>query len=87
MVRSNTEPQVIQPVKDKIYLRNNIHTVTETDDMSGNEVTFYEYDEVVIIGYSTAFAEENFNDIMENPHNYRVWMINGKLQGEYRYEF
>jgi len=87
MVRSNSSPTQVQPVKDKIYLRNNIQTVTETDEMSGEERTVYEYDEVVIIGYSVEFAEENFDDIMTNPRKYDVWMVNSKLQGEYRYEF
>lgn len=85
MPRSNSEPTQIQSVKTKIYLRNNIQTITEQDEMSGEEVTFYEYDEVVVIGYSVEFVEEHFDDIMANPHNYKTWMINGKTQPGYRH--
>lgn len=82
MVRSNTQPDAIMQVKDKIYLRQNIQRITETDEMTGQEMTFYEYDEVVIVGYSLAFAEEYFDDIMTNPHNYDLWQINGVYQGD-----
>lgn len=82
MVRSGTQPEAIMQVKDKIYLRDNIQEVTETDEMSGEEMTFYEYDEVVVEGYSFDYVETHFNDIMENPHNYDLWQINGVYQGD-----
>ena len=78
MVRSNSSPTQIQPVKDKIYLRNNIHTVTETDEMSGDEVTFYEYDEIVVQGYSADFISNRISDVFQYPNKYNVIQQNGK---------
>ena len=76
MVRSNSSPTQIQPVKDKIYLRNNIQTVTEMDEMSGEEVTFFEYDEIIIAGYSVDFVTAKFTDIFANPDKYNVLRYN-----------
>ena len=78
MVRSNSSPTQIQPVKDKIYLRNNIHTVTEMDEMSGDEVTFYEYDEIVVQGYSADFISNRISDVFQYPNKYNVIQQNGK---------
>ena len=78
MIRSNSSPTQIQPVKDKIYLRNNIHTVTETDEMSGDEVTFYEYDEIVVQGYSADFISNRISDVFQYPNKYNVIQQNGK---------
>src|SRR6056297_2148797 len=78
MIRSNSSPTQIQPVKDKIYLRNNIQTVTETDEMSGDEVTFYEYDEIVVQGYSADFISNRISDVFQYPNKYNVIQQNGK---------
>lgn len=72
MVRSNTQPQAVQAVKDYIYLRNNIQEVTETDEMTQEEVTFYEYDEILVQGYSADFVTAKFDDIFANPDKYNV---------------
>ena len=76
MVRSNTQPQAIQAVKNLIYMRNNIQQVTETDEMTGQEMTFYEYDEILVQGYSTEFVTAKFDDIFANPDKYNVIRYN-----------
>src|SRR6056297_3769609 len=78
MVRSNNEPTPIKLVKDKIYLRTNVQQVTETDEMSGEEVTFFEYDEIVVQGYSAGFISNRIDDIFQYPDKYNVVMQNGK---------
>jgi len=78
MVRSNNEPTPIKLVKDKIYLRTNVQQVTETDEMSGEDITFYEYDEIVVQGYSVHFVTNRIDDIFQYPDKYNVVMQNGK---------
>lgn len=78
MVRSSTEPQPTMAVKDKIYLRDNIQQKTETDEISGETRTFYEYDEIVVQGYSADFINNRFGDVFTYPDKYNVVMQNGK---------
>jgi len=78
MPRSNSEPTKIQSVKTKIYLRNNIQTITEQDEMSGEEVTFYEYDEIIVEGYSVDFISNRVSDVFQYPNKYNVIQQNGK---------
>lgn len=77
MVRSNTQPEAIMQVKDKIYLRQNIQEVTETDEL-GELRTFYEYDEIVVQGYSADFISNRITNIFEYPNKYNVIQQNGK---------
>ena len=76
MVRSNTQPQAVQAVKNLIYMRNNIQQITETDEMIGQEMTFYEYDEILVQGYSVDFVTTKFDDIFANPDKYNVIRYN-----------
>lgn len=78
MVKSKTKPALVQQVKDKTYLRSNVQQVTETDEMSGEQVAFYEYNETIVQGYSEDFASEKFDDILNYPDKYNVVMRDGK---------
>lgn len=77
MVRSNSIPSPIQVVKDKIYIRQNIQEITETDEMSGESVTLYEYNEIIVQGYSAEFITNRIEDVFANPTKYNVILNNG----------
>jgi hypothetical protein len=64
-------------VKDKIYLRQNIQEVTEIDEL-GELRTFYEYDEIVVQGYSADFISNRISNIFTYPNKYNVIQQNGK---------
>jgi hypothetical protein len=67
MSRSGHNPEQILSVKDKLYLRNNINQITETDEMTNKESTFYEYDEIVVQGYTQDFISNRIQDVFNNP--------------------
>ena len=77
MVRSNQTPQLIEQVKNKTYIRTNIQQITETDEMTNESTTFYEYDEIIVQGYSQAFIASR-TDIFTNSTKYNVVRNNGK---------
>lgn len=78
MSRSGHNPEQILSVKDKLYLRNNINQITETDEMTNKESTFYEYDEIVVQGYTQDFISNRIQDVFNNPQKYNVIQSNGR---------
>ena len=78
MPRSKHNPEQILQVKDKLYIRNNINQITETDEMTSEEITFYEYDEIVVQGYTQYFISNRIQDVFNNPQKYNVIQQNGK---------
>lgn len=78
MPRSKHNPEQILSVKDKLYIRNNINQITETDETTSEETTFYEYDEIVVQGYTQDFISNRIDDVFNNPQKYNVIQSNGR---------
>ena len=77
MVESNSTPNLIEQYGEYIYIRRNVTTILETEKC-------FEYDEMLLKGYSIEFVEENKDDIFANPSNYNVIQINGVYTGDKR---
>lgn len=71
-VHSNEIPTDIEQVGNKVYLRKNVEDFV-TEDFSG-----YQYDEILVEGYTFEFVTEHYEDIFMHPENYNVVQINGR---------
>ena len=80
MVGSNSTPNLIEQYGEYIYIRRNVTTILETEEREEH----FEYDEMLLKGYSIEFVEENKDDIFANPSNYNVIQINGVYTGDKR---
>ena len=80
MVGSNSTPNLIEQYGEYIYIRRNVTTILETEERE----ECFEYDEMLLKGYSIEFVEENKDDIFANPSNYNVIQINGVYTGDKR---
>jgi hypothetical protein len=80
MVGSNSTPNLIEQYGEYIYIRRNVTTIPETEERD----EYFEYDEMLLKGYSIEFVEENKDDIFANPSNYNVIQINGVYTGDKR---
>ncbi len=74
-VQSDSVPPEIRKEGTQVWLRRNVEEVQrEIDDEIHNG---YEYDEIVVDGYSLKFATKWQNDIWAHPEKYNVLMENG----------
>jgi hypothetical protein len=75
-VNSNIKPDRIQENGEYIWLRKNIEEKTVQEEE--RTYTIFEYDEIVLKNATLQEAENNFEDIFNNPQNYNVIQINGR---------
>ena len=76
MAQSNAIPERIKQYKNEIYITSNIVEHTKFDEMMEEEVTYYEYDYIMLKGYTQEFVEKYFDDIFTNPEKYNVVQLN-----------
>ena len=62
---SNSRPATVEYGKKTVYLHKNIREVQRTDEMSGETMIVYEYDEAVLTypEYENYTAEQRLDDI------------------------
>ena len=77
-VESQTSPAPISMHGTQAWLRTNITPVERTSGMDEGTWHGFEYDEIVVEGYSERYVEKHFDDIFANPDNYNVIVENGK---------
>ncbi len=78
-VQSSHEPNLFERFGEKVYIRRNVEQKEYTMDMGDETETHsgFEYEEMLLEGYSDTFINENLSNIWQNPENYNVIQING----------
>ena len=74
--QSSVKPDLIDTTSSKVvvYLRQNIVENIKTDEMSGEEIVFYEYDEAKLTKaeYQEYLKELNSSDTLQTIENLKV---------------
>lgn len=74
--QSSVKPDLIDTTSSKVvvYLRQNIVENIKTDEMSGEEITFYEYDEAKLTKqeYQEYLKELNGSDTLQTIENLKA---------------
>ncbi len=74
-VQSDSVPPEIRKEGTQVWLRRNVEEVQR--EIDGEIHNGYEYDEIVVDGYSLKFATKWQEDIWAHPEKYNVLMENG----------